>query len=146
MFWVLQRPESEFAREWFRVAVDVLVTWPRETVDPQCGEIAIDEAARRRLDLPLQAGDGSILDNGVPSLGNCKVPFESGLPLATGLTEKRAELRPFSSNGRSRFAKRAAFCSPMIDACRPEIGTARCQNLDRVRGFCLGSLSLASSE
>ena len=66
----------------------------------------MDEAARRRLDLPLQAGDGSTLDNGVPTLGNCTVPSElslatvdnctvpSELTLASGLTEKRAEFRP----------------------------------------------------
>ena len=46
------------------MAVDFLVKWPRETVDSQCVEIVILEAAFRRLDLPLQAGGGSTLDNG----------------------------------------------------------------------------------
>ena len=56
----------------------------------QCVEIAMDENARRRLDLPLQAGDGSTLDNGVP-IDNCTAPSDAAPTEAESVKPEFAE-------------------------------------------------------
>ena len=68
--------------------------------------------ARCRLDLRLQAGDGSTLDNGV-AIGNCTAPSDAAPIEAESVTPEFAEsVKPeFNGASESRFPKRAACSS-----------------------------------
>ena len=73
----------------------------------------MDEAARRRLDLPLQAGYGRTLDNGVPTesaidsdvpLGNCMAPSDAAPTEAESSILEFAESVKPEYNGASEFS------------------------------------------
>ena len=71
----------------------------------------MDEAARRLLDLLLQAGDGSTLDNGVP-IGNCTAPSDAAPTEAESVIPEFAESVKPEFNGAAEFSteNRPEFC------------------------------------
>ena len=129
----------DFLVTWSRETVEsLLITWIRETVESHNGIVALEIAALRRLDLPLQAGEGSALDNGVPSLGNCTVPTETDVsplgncdvPPICNCTESRSgnwlEFRLSISGEHRREFRLSLFNDSVVAPCRNLHGSMSC--------------------